>query len=358
MIDPHTHCRDWEQRHKETIEHALSVAERIGLSGIFDMPNTDPPVDSYELVARRLFDAERIGSDVFYGLYVGLTSNPRQIKEAVRAWRDFFPVHEQKRVGVVGLKMFAGHSIGNLGIVEEDDQKLVYKTLAEEGYEGVLAVHCEKESLLKPELWNPSNPISHCYVRPQRAEVESVLDQIRFAEKADFLGHLHILHVSVPETVELIDAARKKGMRISCGVTPHHCVLNTDYMGLEKGILYKVNPPLRSPSDAERMLEYLMEGRVDWIETDHAPHTCGEKQGKDEKYMSGFPGLPFFPHFLELLRKKEVPGERIQDLTYNNIVRIFGLRLPYSKRPELNLTLHTEYEVDVYKPLRERWQGQ
>ena len=127
MIDPHVHCRDWKQSHKETIAHALSVAERIGLSGIFDMPNTSPPINSRELVEKRLADAYKTDSPVFYGVYAGLSSDPNQIKEVVETWRELFPK-------VVGLKMFAGHSVGNLGIVGEDEQRLVYQTLSNEGY--------------------------------------------------------------------------------------------------------------------------------------------------------------------------------------------------------------------------------
>lgn len=130
MIDPHVHCRDWGQSYKETIEHALLVAEKIGLSGIFDMPNTSPPINSGKLIEQRLADAAKIKSSVFYGIYAGLTPDKNQIKEVVKSWRELFPK-------VLGLKMFAGHSVGNLGIIKEEEQKLVYQTLAKEGYERI-----------------------------------------------------------------------------------------------------------------------------------------------------------------------------------------------------------------------------
>lgn len=347
MIDPHVHCRDWSQSYKETIEHALSVAERIGLSGIFDMPNTSPPINSRELVEKRLRDAEKVGSKVFYGLYVGLTSNPEQIKEAVRAWRALFPKSRDK-VGVIGLKMFAGHSVGNLGIIKEEEQKLVYQTLAEENFDGVLAVHCEKESLLKKDLWNPLKPRTHSYARPPEAEVESVRDQINFASEFNFKGNLHILHVSVPESVLLVDEARGR-IKISCGLTPHHCLLNYDLIPeSEEGILCKVNPPLRSQEDAEQMLAFLKQGKIDWIETDHAPHVLKDKL---QEFMSGFPGLPFYPHFLSYLKKDGFTEEQIKNLTHENICKIFNLKLvELDIEPDLNL--HNEYEVDVYKEAR------
>lgn len=350
MIDPHVHCRDWNQSHKETVRHALYVAEQIGLSGIFDMPNTDPPINSRELVEKRLGDAQKVRSPVFYGLYVGLTSNPDQIREAVRTCRDFFP-KRGNTVGVVGLKMFAGHSVGNLGIIEEDEQRRVYQTLTDEGYGGVLGVHCEKESLLRNDFWDPSKPESHCDARPPEAEYESVRDQIDFASEYGFHGNLHILHTSFPESVKLVDRARKDGkIRVSCGATPHHCRLNRGLMEeSESGILYKVNPPLRQLSASVAILTLLKEGQIDIIETDHAPHTLEEKTSK---HMSGFPGLPYYPHFLKFLGEEVGFSEsQIRNLTHNNINKIFGLNLfELNRTPDFNL--QGEYEVDIYQGVR------
>jgi len=118
----------------------------------------------------------------------------------------------------------------------------------------------------------------------------------------------------------------------------------------EKGLLYKVNPPLRQLSASIAILALLKEGRIDFIETDHAPHTLEEKTGK---YMSGFPGLPYYPHFLRFLKEKAgFQDSQIRDLAHNNINGIFGLNLPeLNKSPDLNL--HGEYEVDVYQGVRE-----
>lgn len=341
MIDPHVHCRDWGQSYKETIEHALLVAEKACLSGIFDMPNTSPPINSRKLIEQRLTDAGKIKSSVFYGIYAGLTSDKNQIREVVKSWRELFPK-------VVGLKMFAGHSVGNLGIVKEGEQKLVYQTLAEEDYDGVLVVHCEKESSLKPSLWNSSNPKSHSFARPAESEIESVRDQINFAQANKFKGVLHIAHVSVPESIDLIEKARlQKKIRISCGLTPHHCLLSYDLIPeSKKGLLYKVNPPLRRQDFSKRMLAFLKEGKIDWIETDHAPHTLKDKL--EEPFMSGFPGLPFYPHFLEFLKENGFLSEQIRNLSHRNICDTFGIDLPeLSKTPDLKL--NKEYEVDVWQ---------
>jgi len=365
MIDSHVHLRDWRQSNKETIEHGLEVAERVGLDAVFDMPNTSPVIDSYDLVKDRLEGAEFLKSKVFYGLYVGLTSNPEQVKEAVKAWEEFFP-EPGASVGVVGLKMFAGSSTGDLLVGKEEEQKKVYETLAKEGYEGVLAVHCEKESFLVPTMWDSSKPVTHSQSRPKEAETASIGDQIKYAEEVGFLGNLHICHVSVPGSVYLVGEARQRGkIKITCGVTPHHCLFGIhNILGAttDEGLLYKVNPPIRLRSDAEKMLTLLQEGKIDWIETDHAPHTLAEKTGKaldakgNPQYMSGFPGLPFLPHFLNFLRRRKMSEGQIYRLTHGNIIEIFGLEhleLPVRDvSPDLNL--HTKYGVDVYKGLRGR----
>lgn len=345
MIDPHVHCRDWNECHKETIGHALNVAEKAGLSGIFDMPNSNPAIIAKEVVEKRLSDSEKAGSPVFYGLYIGVTSDSNQLKEAVATHKKLFPK-------VVGLKMYAGHSVGKLGIIKEEEQKSVYQTLSNEGYNGILAVHCEKQSLLRPDLWDSSIPSSHSYARPPEAETASIEDQINFAADYKFKGTLHIAHTSVPGSVELVDKARKQGIiRISCGLTPHHACLSYELIPeSQEGLLYKVNPPLRDKKSAEGMLNLLKEGKIDWIETDHAPHTLKEKSGE---FMSGFPGLPFYPHFLKYLENIGFSEDGILNLTHYNICKIFGIDMPLSKR-RIHFDLESEYEVDVYKGMRER----
>jgi len=209
MIFPHVHFRGWMWKHKETVAHGLDVAFRAGGDAVIDNPNVPfdkerPALDSYDLAMIRLDEARALMSPVFYGLLVGVTAKPSQIKDAARAWQDLSPKNADiDRVGVVGLKYFAGHSVGNLGIVKETEQELLFKTLGEIGFPGAMAVHCEKEAFIFNNLWNPLNPITHCYARPEKCEIESVRDQIEFAEKYHFLGRLHIYHVSSPESLDL-----------------------------------------------------------------------------------------------------------------------------------------------------------
>lgn len=341
FIDPHVHCRDGRQAHKETISHALSVAERAGVDAIFDMPNTDPPVTTEERVIGRLALAEQAKSSVFYGAYMALTSDKKQIVHAVETY-DKIPE-------VVGFKLYAGHSVGDIGVIVEAEQRGIYATLAECGYKGVVTLHCEKESLLRPELWNPAKPITHALARPPEAEVASVRGQIEFAQDAVFKGTLHIAHISVPEAVGAVQAA--KSLRVTCGVTPHHLLLNAERMNAPDGLLYKMNPPLRTEEMRAQMLSLLREGSIDWIETDHAPHALDEKL--NQPHMSGIPALPFYPKLARILKEKGFSEKQIEDIAFNNVKRAFGAtrpairNIPLSCR-ELDFSLAKEYPFDPF----------
>ncbi|HLD33677.1 MAG TPA: dihydroorotase family protein [Candidatus Nanoarchaeia archaeon] len=340
FIDPHVHCRDGKQSYKETIAHALSVAERAGMTAIFDMPNTDPPILTKSQAEERISLAKKINSPVFYGLYMGITSKEQQIQSAIEAYGAY--------PEVIGLKMFAGHSIGNLGVTLEADQQKIYETLAQIGYTGVIAVHCEKESLLKPQLWNPQLPITHTAARPPNAEVESVKDQIRFAQDALFQGTLHIAHISVPEAVDVVQQ-HKNTIKITCGVTPHHCILDSRIHETKNGIVYKCNPPLRLRSMADQMRDYLETGMIDWIETDHAPHTMDEKI--NVPHMSGLPGLPFYPKFVDMLKPRMNP-EQLRGITFSNIVKTFKLDIKQrdcTSQKDITKNLAKEYAFDAYE---------
>jgi len=322
-IDSHVHLRDFKQGHKETIAHGLEVALDSGIDAVFDMPNTNPPIMTKELVRDRLRLAKEANvPEVFYGVYMGLTSDLKQLKQAVDIYCEF--------PQVIGMKLYAGHSVGNLGVIKVEDQSKVYATLAKQGFDGVLAVHAEKEGELNPSLWNYHNPITHCHARSERAEFESVKDQIELALQYSFKGKLHIAHISSPSAVELVHQAKSKGMNISCGVCPHHFIYDWQQMNSENGVLWKMNPPLRSPESREKIMQYLLSGKIDWIETDHTPHTLDEKV--KEPFMSGIPGLPWWPLFEEYLRQNNFTNQQIEDLTFNNVARRFEIDIKKTKR--------------------------
>lgn len=348
-IDDHVHCRDEEQSDKETIMHALEVAEHSGLSAIFDMPNTQNPVINRQRVTGRIKLASLRDSPVFFGVYMGITEEFSQIEEAVKTYDELFPRNPRDSAGVIGLKMFAGKSVGDLTIAASDRQSEVYRNLRHLNYEGVLVVHCEKESEMQEHLWNPSNPISHCDARPEKSETESVRDQIKFAEISGYKGHLHIPHISVPESVDLVQEAKEKGLRISCGTTSHHLLLDSRVMDDKDGIFYKVNPPLRKLKTRERLFEYFRDGRIDILESDHAPHTCEDKL---RKYMSGIPGLASWPDFIGILKSKGISQEFLDKVAFENINEIFGTQIQRLDLPIEQGRHLGDYVFDAYAGLK------
>jgi dihydroorotase len=352
MIDSHVHDRDWNQKHKETIKHALWVLFLAGFDGVCVEPNTFPGIINREYVVRRLDDAEEaeneLGINLHYGIEIGLTSDTEQVKRAVDVYREFFP-RNGERFGVWGTKIYGVDSGGGVYAETRDLRRKVVKTLVAVGYEGTIKWHGEDKSLFNP-VWNPANPISHCYTRPSISESNFFSELIKDAEELKFSGTLIGAHVSTPETLDIFDAAKKRGIiKVATEVTPHHCLLYDKMMNKENGILLKVNPPLRTEEESKEMFKGLKNNRIDFIGTDHAPHNLNEKF--KDPFKSGFPGIPFHPHFLNHLRVNGFTEEQIQDLTHNNIERTYGINVP-KRRRQIRYDLHKEYEVDVYKDFR------
>jgi dihydroorotase len=315
-IDIHVHFRDGKQSYKETVKHGLEVAKAQGVTKVFDMPNTDPPIiTEVHIIERLKLVPEERMSD--YYIWIGVTTEEKQLKEAVKCFENY--------KNVIGLKMFAGKSVGNLTVLEKDNQKKVYATLKSLNYEGVLAVHCEKESLLENDLWDPESPLTHSQSRPNISETESIKDQIGLIKETGFSGTFHVCHVSCPESVELIEKARTE-IKITCGVTPHHILWTDEMLARPDGLLYKMNPPLRDKESVEGLRKYLIEGKIDWIETDHAPHQVGEKMFPP--YMSGYPSLCLYKDFIEnFLPSIGMSEELIKKMTYDNIYKVFENKL-------------------------------
>ena len=322
MTDPHVHFRDWNQSEKETVYHGMLTGALSGFDTFFDMPNTSPAVTTREAVLKRIElgasaeqKLEMQGHEVHYHLYCGLTPEKAQIAEMVKAYRDFFP-------RICGLKMFASQSTGNMGITEEEAQAQVYRTLTDLGYTGVLAVHCEKESLFD------SSASRHSDRRPSRSEAQSVRDQISFAQEAGFAGMLHIAHISTKGALDEVRAARERGIiRITCGATPHHILLNRD---AESEIL-KMNPPLRPEEDRLAVWNGLFDGTIDWIESDHAPHTLDDKKIG----ASGIPGFEGMLRAICALRAALMPESRLTQLLCTNALKAFGIGEKTAVVPEI-----------------------
>jgi dihydroorotase len=159
---------------------------------------------------------------------------------------------------------------------------------------------------------------------PAEAEALMVERDIRLVRETG--GHLHVAHVSTRRSVEAIRKAKAEGLHVSCEVTPHHFTLIDEHVG-RYDTHYKMCPPLRSEDDRRAMIEALVDGTIDCIATDHAPHAAHEKQQEFERAPNGITGLETaLPLALQgLHRYAGLPLARIVELLSTNPAVIFGL---------------------------------
>jgi dihydroorotase len=319
MIDPHVHLRDWNGKDKETVLHGLLVARKAGFQAVFDMPNTNPAIVNKSLVEERLALAsaaiDKIGGGISYHLYLGLTKEDEQIKEMIDCYNLYFPK-------CIGLKMFAGQSTGNMGIVELADQEKVFKSLAKYNYKGLLAVHAEKESLLRSCEYIEGQFETHSLARPPQAEVESIKDIIAIAKRTGYQGRLHICHVSTAEGIEILTKEKQSNPLLTFGITPHHALFTSEDAKCHDRYL-KMNPPLRSERDRKAVVQAIREGNVDWIESDHAPHLLSDK----EKGASGIPGFKGMLVLYDYLVKRGVNESQLRKLFGENVCKAFNINI-------------------------------
>lgn len=319
MVDPHVHLRDWEDRNKDTIEHGIKVAIDCNITEVFDMPNTKPPLTTRDVILDRFADASEALLNLHkhnfnYRVFAGLTKNKDQIKEIVETYFELFPM-------IVGLKMFAGHSTGEMGIVSYEDQKKVFETLVKNNYNGVLAIHCEKESLMDSAKFDKNDLSTQSIARPAIAEIESVRDMINLAKETSFKGTLDIVHISTKEALDLVKKTKEEDntFRICCGATAHHALLNQSAANHKS--FARMNPPLRSEEDRIAIFEGLLDGSVDWIESDQAPHTIEDKM----KGAGGIPGFSGTLLLIDALINSGASKKRITNLVGKRVYEVFNL---------------------------------
>jgi dihydroorotase len=156
-----------------------------------------------------------------------------------------------------------------------------------------------------------------------------VADQISLSAEAGFRGGVHVAHVSVPATLEAIVRARAAGRRVTCGLTPQHALLSAADMDRPDGVLLKTNPPLRPDPMPDLMLRALLAGTIDWVESDHAPHTLADKR---ERHASGLPVLNFWPRFVALLRERGMEPELLARVTHEAACEALGAAVDDSGR--------------------------
>ncbi len=316
VVDPHVHFRVPGGEHKEDWRTGARAAIAGGVTTVLEMPNNTPPITTLTLLRQKkaLIDEQltEVGIPLQYGLYLGAT--PDNLDE-IRAAKD----------EIVGIKLFMGSSTGNLLVDKLADQEKIFQLAAELNLP--VAVHAENEALIKKnkaELAPIDSIAVHSKIRNAEVAASAVAMAIELAEK--FGTTLYILHVSTRDEVTLIREAKKKQGTIFAEVTPHHLFLNSD--AYEKlGTKAQMNPPLRTREDQEALFAALLDGTIDCVGTDHAPHLLQEKAAAYPASPSGVPGIETsLPLLLDRCNAGKLPLEKLVAITSANARKIFKLQ--------------------------------
>lgn len=316
MIDLHTHIRDLEQSYKEDWLSGSSSAIAGGVTTIFDMPNTIPPTTSLHNLQIKQQAAEK--SKVNYGIYAGATpSNIDAVREMLESRQ------------VAGIKIFLSASSSN-EVVEDRKTLVEFFKLAKE-YDVPVLTHCELQSCVAERehqyIDDKYNSIHyHNVIRDRECAYKALQLVLEIASRVK--NRLHVLHISTAEEMDLIKQyKRNDDFGLTCEVTPHHLFLNDSVLE-SAGNFGKVNPPIRNKKDNDVLFEALLDGTVDTVGSDHAPHSLEEKRRQFRKAPSGFPGLEttlplLFSRHLSL---KDLSLSKIIQLTSTNAASIMKIK--------------------------------
>jgi len=273
LIDMHVHLREPGREDKETVASGTRAALKGGITCVLAMPNTHPAIDNVEHI-RLLKDL--IKNSAYTHVFIaGAITRGRLGEELV-------DIAAAKKEGVVAI------TDDGLSV---DSDALMLEALKTSQQSGMLVIcHSEDKKLSKNGVVNLGFTSTRMGLRgiSKESEYKRVKRDIELAEKAD--ARVHIAHVSCKESLELIVAAKKKGIKVTCETAPHYFSLSEeDVLGFDTNM--KMNPPLRSKQDMTAIIEALANGTIDAIASDHAPHTENEKDIEFERAEFGVVGL-------------------------------------------------------------------
>ncbi len=273
LIDMHIHLREPGQEAKEDVGSGTRAAAAGGFTTVACMPNTRPVVDAAILVNGL---KERVRQEgVVKVEVIGALSKGQEGKELAE-------IGDMAECGAVAFSD-DGHYVANAKLLLNGLDYL-------RTFDKIIISHAEEDSLVEDGIMNESlhSAMLGMKGRPTVAEDIAVARDILLAEYAD--AKIHIAHISTKGAVELVRQAKKRGVKVTAEVTPHHLTLTDDVVN-NFDTSTKVNPPLRTAEHVQAMVEGLKDGTIDAIVTDHSPHAFEEKDREYRFAPSGFPGL-------------------------------------------------------------------
>ena len=273
LIDLHVHFREPGQEAKEDFESGANAAAAGGFTTVCTMPNTKPAVDDAAMVRsleKRAEDVAKVHVKI-----IGAVTKGQQGKELAE-------LGDMIEAGAVAFS--------DDGHYDQKAKVLLNAFDYLHTFDKVIVNHDEETSLVEDGVMNEGHRSAMLGLkgRPTVAEDIAVARDIMLAEYAG--SRVHVAHISSARAVDIVRQAKKRGVRVTCEVTPQHLTLTDECVNLFDTST-KINPPLRAQKDCEALLEGLKDGTIDAIVTDHSPHAQEEK---DREYIyapSGFPGL-------------------------------------------------------------------
>ncbi len=283
VIDDQVHFREPGLTHKATIATEAHAAVAGGTTTFMEMPNTNPPAITQELLEAKyeIAAATSVGN---YSFFMGVSNtNPDEVLRT-----------NDKRRDVCGVKIFMGSSTGDMLV---DNYITLSKIFSES--ELLIATHCENENVIntnKAKYPDADNASYHPLIRDTEACFESSFSAIQLAKQCN--SRLHILHISTAKELQLFtNMFPLADKRITSEVCVHHLHFTADDYA-RYGNLIKCNPAIKATENKTALWEALLDDRLDIIATDHAPHTWEEKQLPYQKAPSG---VPLVQHSLLLM---------------------------------------------------------
>jgi dihydroorotase len=308
LIDLHVHLREPGQEYKEDIETGTRAAAAGGFTTICCMPNTKPVNDQRtvtELIVRRSRDLRTVRVRPIGAITQGLEG---------KALAD---IGDMKEGGIVAISD-DGRPVMNAGLLR---RAFEYART----FDLPVVQHAEDLDLAEGGSMNEGAVATRIGIRGQPACAESAM-VARDLEIVEWTGaRYHVAHVSTARTVALVREAKRRGLPVTCEVTPHHLAL-TDDACAHYDTRTKVMPPLRTAADQEALLEGLGDGTIDCIATDHAPHSPVEKDVEFECAAPGMLGLETaLPLILDFVRMGSLDDKRAIAALTGAPARAFGL---------------------------------
>lgn len=307
FIDVHTHLREPGFFYKETIKSGTLAAAHGGYTSICSMPNLNPVPDCVENLNAQL---DIIKKDACINVYPygSITKGENGDKLS-----DIFAMRNSA----------IGYSDDGRGVQSRDMMENAMCEIKKVGK--ILAAHCEDNSLLeggyihKGEYARKNGHRGICS-ESEYLQIERDLNLVRKTG-----CKYHVCHISCLESVELIRRAKKEGLNVTCETAPHYLVFCDD--DLKDEGRFKMNPPIRSKSDREALIEGLKDGTIDMIATDHAPHSAEEKSRGLKDSLMGIVGLETaFPIvYTKLVKNGIITLEKLIELLNTNARKRFGI---------------------------------